>query len=60
MSHSPINARDVLRTHTFGEVRQFDSVNIGSLRGAGLWGAGPEPETAVLITIDSNISRSAS
>ena len=57
---APSTPSTLLPAHTFGNVRQFDFVNIGSLSRAWLCGAGPEPETAVLITIDSNISRSAS
>ena len=57
---APLTLGTFVRAHTFGDVRQFESTNIGALRRAWLCGAGPEPETAVLITIDSNISRSAS
>ena len=52
---APSTLGTFLRGHTFGNVRQFDSVNAEALRRAWAAGAGPDPAKALVIDIDSTI-----
>ena len=52
---APSTLGTFLRAHTFGNVRQFDSVNTEALRRAWACGAGPDPTRPLVIDIDSTI-----
>jgi hypothetical protein len=52
---APSTLGTFLRGHTFGNVRQLDSVNTEALRRAWAAGAGPDPTKALVIDIDSTI-----
>ena len=52
---APSTLGTFLRAHTFGNVRQFDSVNTEALRRAWAAGAGPDPARPLVIDIDSTI-----
>jgi hypothetical protein len=54
---APSTLGTFLRAHTFGNVRQFDSVNAEALRRAWTAGAGPDPTRALVVDIDSTICR---
>jgi Transposase DDE domain group 1 len=52
---APSTLGTFLRGHSFGNVRQFDSVNTEALRRAWAAGAGPDPAKPLVIDIDSTI-----
>jgi Transposase DDE domain group 1 len=52
---APSTLGTFLRGHTFGNVRQFDSVNTEALRRAWAAGAGPDPSKPLVVDIDSTI-----
>ena len=52
---APSTLGTFLRAHTFGNVRQFDSVNSEALRRAWTAGAGPDPTRPLVVDIDSTI-----
>ena len=52
---APSTLGTFLRGHTFGNVRQFDSVNSEALRRAWAAGGGPDPAKALVVDIDSTI-----
>ena len=52
---APSTLGTFLRGHTFGNVRQFDSVNTEALRRAWAAGAGPDITKPLVIDIDSTI-----
>lgn len=52
---APSTLGTFLRGHTFGNVRQFDSVNTEALRRAWACGAGPDPTRPLVVDIDSTI-----
>ena len=54
---APSTLGTFLRAHTFGNVRQLDSVNTEALRRAWTAGAGPDPCVPLVVDIDSTICR---
>ena len=52
---APSTLGTFLRGHTFGNVRQFDSVNTEALRRAWAAGGGPDPSKPLVVDIDSTI-----
>ena len=54
---APSTLGTFLRGHSFGNVRQLDSVNGEAIRRAWTAGAGPDPTTPLVIDIDSTICR---
>jgi Transposase DDE domain group 1 len=52
---APSTLGTFLRGHTFGNVRQLDSVNTEALRRAWAAGAGPDPTRPLVVDIDSTI-----
>ena len=52
---APSTLGTFLRGHTFGNVRQFDSVNAETLRRAWAAGAGPDTTRPLGVDIDSTI-----
>ncbi len=52
---APSTLGTFLRAHTFGNVRQLDSVNTEALRRAWAAGAGPDPTAPLVVDIDSTI-----
>lgn len=54
---APSTLGTFLRGHTFGNVRQLDSVNTEALRRAWTAGAGPDVKNPLVVDIDSTICR---
>ena len=54
---APSTLGTFLRGHTFGNVRQLDSVNTEALRRAWTAGAGPDVRNPLVVDIDSTICR---
>ena len=54
---APSTLGTFLRGHTFGNVRQLDSVNTEALRRAWTAGAGPDVKKPLVVDIDSTICR---
>ena len=57
---APSTLGTFLRAHTFGNVRQLDSVNTEALRRAWAAGAGPDRTKALVVDIDSPASSNSS